>query len=241
MITLYSKYFVIIQNNMKAIIYLRVSTDEQASSGLGLAAQLAACQKSASLLGITDVQVFTDAAVSGSVPVQDRKGLTAALAALRKGDFFIVAKRDRIARDMDAALSVERSLKARKAVLISSAGEGTGTGVEDTSALMQKRMFQVFAEIERQMIKDRTRAALQTKKAKGELIGSVPYGFKLSSDGVHLDVCEREQEIIALVKELRAKGFSGHAIVAHLNDHNIQTRTGHLWSRTQITRILEKV
>ena len=225
---------------MKAICYLRVSTDEQASSGLGLEAQQAACLKSALLLGITEVQVFTDAAVSGSVPVEDRPGLTSALAALRKGDFFIVAKRDRIARDMDTAVTVERALKSRKAVLISAAGEGSGAGVEDTSALMQRRMFQVFAEIERQMIRDRTKAALQAKKSKGERVGAVPYGYRLSCDGTHLEVCEREQEIISLVKELQAKGISSRATVEFLNDHNVQTRTGNKWQRTQITRILSK-
>ena len=225
---------------MKAICYLRVSTDEQASSGLGLEAQWAACEKSASLLGIAEVHAFTDAGVSGSTPVEGRPGLTAALNALRKGDYFIVAKRDRIARDMDTAVTVERALKGRKAVLISAAGEGSGVGVEDTSALMQRRMFQVFAEIERQMIRDRTKAALQAKKIRGELVGSIPYGYRLSNDGIHLEVCEREQEVIALVKELQTKGFSGRAIVAHLNDHNIQTRTGNPWGRTQITRILRK-
>lgn len=223
---------------MKAVIYLRVSTDEQAKSGLGLEAQKRLCEEAAAKLGITEIQVYSDEGISGSVPIAERPVLSEALASLRKGDTFIVAKRDRIARDMFIALSVEQLLKARKASFISAAGEGSGADTNDLSGLIQRRMFDLFAEVERQMIRSRTKAALQSKKLKGERIGAIPYGYTLSSDGVHLAVCEREQKIIALVKELKAKGFSSRGTVLFLNEKGIPSRTGNLWSRTQITRML---
>ena len=223
---------------MKAAIYLRVSTEEQANSGLGLEAQLAACQAVAAKYDVGSFEVFTDAGVSGSTPVAKRLGLTAALAYLRKGDVLIVAKRDRLSRTMAISIELEELLKSRRATLVSANGEGSGSESEDVGSLMQRRMFQVFAEIERGMIRDRTRAALQAKKARGERVGSIPYGYQLTSDGTRLEVSQREQEVIALVRRLQAEGLSQRAIVARLNTEGAQTRTGNSWSKTQIARIL---
>ena len=223
---------------MKAVIYLRVSTEEQSKSGLGLEAQKRMCEEAAAKLGITDVHIFAEEGVSGSIPIAERPILSEALASLRKGDTFIVAKRDRIARDMFIALSVEQLLKARKAIFVSAAGEGSGADTNDLSGLIQRRMFDLFAEVERQMIRSRTKAALQSKKLKGERVGAIPYGYSLSSDGIHLVVCEPEQKIIAMVKKLRSKGHSSRGTVDFLNKKGILSRTGNLWSRTQIIRIL---
>ena len=76
---------------MKAIIYTRVSTEEQSQSGLGLEAQESACRTFAGTLGASEVLLFTDAGISGSKGIEDRPALTEALAALRKGDILIVA------------------------------------------------------------------------------------------------------------------------------------------------------
>jgi DNA invertase Pin-like site-specific DNA recombinase len=223
---------------MKAIIYTRVSTDEQSKSGLGLEAQKRMCMEAATKLRIADVQIFSDEGVSGSVSIADRPALSQSLASLRKGDYFIVAKRDRIARDMFIALSVEQLLTSRKAVFVSAAGEGSGTDTNDVSGLIQRRMFDLFAEVERQMIRSRTKAALQSKKIKGERIGQIPYGYSLSNDGIHLVLCEREQKVIALVKELKSQGVSSRETVNYLNKNKILSRTGNIWGRTQIVRML---
>jgi hypothetical protein len=74
--------------------YVRVSTDEQAVSGLGLEAQEAAIRRGAELRGYAVVASFSDLGVSGSVAPEARPGLTAALAAVRAGaGTLMVAKR----------------------------------------------------------------------------------------------------------------------------------------------------
>lgn len=90
--------------SLRAIIYTRVSTDEQAESGLGLAAQLRACKAKANELGANEILTFTDAGVSGSTEIANRPGLAEALAVVKRGDVVIVAKRDRVARDMFLSL-----------------------------------------------------------------------------------------------------------------------------------------
>ena len=90
-----------------AVIYLRVSTDEQAASGLGLEAQEAECRAFIASKGWTVAGVHCDAGVSGATPADKRPGLMLALAALRRGSVLVAAKRDRLARSVGVAAVVE--------------------------------------------------------------------------------------------------------------------------------------
>ena len=126
-----------------------------------------------------------------------------------------------------------------RARVVSAAGEGTEADGDDIGGLIQRRMLDLFAEVERQMIRARTKAALAEKKRKGERVsGGIPYGYRLASDGIHLEPCEREQEVIALVASLRADGASYRAIVATLNGNGIPPRSGKAWHLAQIQRII---
>ncbi|TAL44629.1 MAG: recombinase family protein, partial [Salinibacterium sp.] len=78
----------------KAIGYIRVSTEEQGASGLGLEAQRAAIGKAAQDMGAKLAFVHEDVGVSGARDVEDREGLTVALGQLERGDVLLVAKRD---------------------------------------------------------------------------------------------------------------------------------------------------
>jgi site-specific DNA recombinase len=78
---------------MRAVAYLRVSTDEQAQSGLGLEAQAHACRQWAAREGFDLAGPFADD-VSGAAPLDRRPGLLDAIAALGQGDHLLMAKRD---------------------------------------------------------------------------------------------------------------------------------------------------
>ena len=79
-----------------AIAYIRVSTEQQTDSGLGLEAQQASIAASAIRLGLELSRTFVDAGTSGSLAIEDRPVLLDAVAALRRGDVLLVAKRDRL-------------------------------------------------------------------------------------------------------------------------------------------------
>src|SRR5579863_4277630 len=98
-----------------AIIYRRVSTDEQAKSGLGVDAQLAICQQGAARLGLRVTSVCTDEGLSGSLAPQERPGLLDAIGKLRRGDVLLVSKRDRLARDGDQVVFAEFAIRQRGA------------------------------------------------------------------------------------------------------------------------------
>ena len=108
-----------------AIAYIRVSTEQQADSGLGLEAQQASIEATASRLGLELSRTFVDAGTSGSLAIEDRPVLLDAVAALRRGDVLLVAKRDRLGRDVIAVAMIERLIAKRGARVVSAAGEGT--------------------------------------------------------------------------------------------------------------------
>ena len=156
---------------MAIIAYIRVSTDEQARSGLGLDAQLDAITKA---VGIVQ-SVYRDEGYSGSNP--KRPALHQALNALDKGDILAVAKRDRLSRDMMLALWIEKEAKRRGASIVSAAGEGTES--EEPTAVLMRRIVDAFAEYEKNIIGARTAAALEQKRERGEKTGgNVPFGYR---------------------------------------------------------------
>jgi DNA invertase Pin-like site-specific DNA recombinase len=67
-------------------------------------------------------------------------------------------------------------------------------------------MVDALAEYERQLIKARTRAALAVKRRKGQRVGQIPYGYRLSADGVHLEERPDEQHVLASIHSLRGEG-----------------------------------
>jgi DNA invertase Pin-like site-specific DNA recombinase len=95
----------------KVTAYLRVSTDEQAVSGLGLEAQEEAIRRGAEMRGYNIVATFSDLGVSGSVAPEARQGLAAALGSARaSAGTLMVAKLDRLSRSiLDFAGLMDRS------------------------------------------------------------------------------------------------------------------------------------
>src|SRR5688500_7351522 len=91
----------------EAIGYLRVSTDEQRDSGLGLEAQRTAIEAAATRQGLRIRATFDDAGLSGALPLATRPGLLQALNVLQRGDVLIVAKRDRLGRDVIGVATFE--------------------------------------------------------------------------------------------------------------------------------------
>src|SRR4051794_33575364 len=109
----------------QAIAYLRVSTDKQADSGLGLEAQRQSVSTAAARLGLELGAVLIDAGTSGALVLAERPVLMEAITALRRDDVLLIAKRDRLARDVVEAAMIERLVTKRGARIVSAAGEGT--------------------------------------------------------------------------------------------------------------------
>lgn len=222
-------------NPRAAVAYVRVSTDEQ---HLGPEAQRAAVEAWAAREGVAVLGWFTDHGVSGAAPLDKRPGLAAALdAAAAHGADLVVAKRDRVARDTMLAAMVERMVERAGGRVVSADGVGNGDTPE---AALMRAMVAAFAEYERALIAARTRAALAAKRAKGERVGSVPYGSKLAADGCTLAPVEGERAAIDAARELRASGLSLRAVADALAARGMVSRNGRPFHAQQIARLLKR-
>ena len=88
------------------------------------------------------------------------------------------------------------------------------------------------------MIKARTRAALAVKKSRLERIGQVPYGWRLSPDGVHHEAHGDEQAVLIVAQRHRARGLSLRAIAAQLEAAGLSPRSGRSWYPQMIANML---
>ncbi len=212
--------------------YLRASTEEQHTSPR---AQRDAIDAWAKKDGAIVVAVHEDLGVSGGAELDRRPGLLAALDSVRahRAKILVVAKRDRLARDVMIAAMVERLVEREKAQIVSADGAGNGDGPE---ALLMRSIINAFSMYERALIRARTRAALAAKKRRGEVVGTVAYGYRRTGALVVAD--EREQEIVRVVGELRAAGLSLREIAAELTGRGFTTRRGGRWFPETVRSIL---
>ncbi len=225
---------------MKIYAYLRVSTDQQAESGAGIAAQIDACQKWADSQKLPISRVFTEEGISGAAALDKRPALMDLISSLKKGDILLVAKWDRIGRAELAVAAIESLVQGRGAKIMSAAGEGT-EDTDELSAFIKKKMVKFFAEYERMVIKTRTKAAMQAKKARGERVGYIPFGHRLSENGINIELDEQEQSILAQIKKLRLSGLSIRQIATELNLRGIFNRNGNKWNHESVRNALTKI
>ena len=222
-------------NPSLAIGFLRVSTDKQE---IGPEAQRASIESWAKTNNVTICAWFEEH-LCGATEIDDRFALISAIDALETegAGLFLVAKRDRIARDVIICAMIERLVARKGARIVSAAGEGTDS--DDPSSVLMRRMVDAFAEYERHIIISRTKAALSVKKASGERTGSVPYGYSLAENGINLEPSEEEQLVVSLAKELRSAGRSLRCIGIELANRGYVSRGGKPFVEIQIARMLK--
>lgn len=206
----------------KAIGYVRVSTDQQRESGLGLEAQRQSIQEASERLAAASLEIFEDSGLSGTLELAKRPGLLDAVAALGKGDVLLVARRDRIGRDVVNVALIEREVERRGARIVSAAGEGSE--LEGPTGGLVRTILDAVNAYERAVIALRTRAALRAKKARGECAGNVPWGWRAENGKVVPNHAERA--IAQAARELRGRGLTYRAVMERLASIGIKGRTG---------------
>lgn len=221
-------------NPKLAIAYLRASTTDQK---LSPEAQRSTIETWAAREGVHVHSWHVDQGVSGTSPIDERPALIQALASLRdvRAGVLVVAKRDRIARDVAVAIMTERVAAKAGARLLSADGTGNGDSPADQ---FMRVVIDGAAQYEAAIIRVRTREALAAKRARGEKLGGrAPYGQRLAADGVHLERDADEQAVIALVRDLGAR-LPMRAIVYELSARGLTSRAGRPFQLTQVARMM---
>jgi DNA invertase Pin-like site-specific DNA recombinase len=202
--------------------YVRVSTDDQAGSGLGLSAQRQAISEACRLRSWGLHTVFEDAASGRSL--DGRPGLQEALTSVNRGEAagLIVAKLDRLSRSLlDFAGLMEQSRREGWALVALDLGVDTSTPQGELMATV----LASFAQFERRLIGQRTKEALAELKASGVQLGRP----RLVGD-----------DVVAYVQQLRFDGLTMRQAADRLNTEGVPTGTGSgQWFGSTVSRLLK--
>lgn len=214
----------------KFVSYLRVSTQEQGRSGLGLEAQRKAVADYLNGGRWTLVAEFTEVESGKN---DDRPELQKALERCRLvGATLVIAKLDRLSRDAHFLLGLMRA------------------GVRFVSADMPDandltiHILAVVAQAERDMISKRTKAALEAAKARGVRLGS-PVGFKgriyrEAGKAAHERAQAFAETLAPTLREMRGRGLSLHAMARELEAMGARTPRGGQWTATAVRNALAR-
>jgi DNA invertase Pin-like site-specific DNA recombinase len=219
----------------RAIGYIRVSTSEQA---LGPIAQREAIARWAAANNVTVIAYHEDIGVSGASGLE-RKGLLGAIADMRQhhAHALIVLRRDRLARHVLQAATIEHEVARCGGKIICADGSANGDSPSDE---FLKTILDGAAAYERQMIRARTRAALAVKRQRGEATGgNAPFGYRIVEGRLVVD--EQEQQALKTLRSMRyGEGLSFRAIRREALKRGIYSRTQKEFTLHSLHNILSR-
>ena len=204
-------------------MYVRVSTAEQADPGLNggsLESQEARCRALCEARDLEVVGTFTDAGASGGT--LDRPGLDALRSAVAAGAVAVVVVYavDRLSRRQADTLALLEEFEGYGAGL-AAASQAFDTTTPTGRAMLG--MLSVFAELQRSEIRERTRGALRSKRARGEAVSRAPFG--LVRDGAGFARDPATWPTLERILSERGEGRSCEAIAADLTRTGVPTAT----------------
>jgi DNA invertase Pin-like site-specific DNA recombinase len=219
----------------KAIAYLRVSTQQQHRSGLGIEAQRTAVGCFAEVEGIAIIREFVEAETGKGADALDRRPqLAAALAAARSAKCAVlVSKLDRLSRDV---AFVSGLMAQRVPFIVAELGR-------DADPFML-HLYAALAEKERRLISERTKAALAAKKASGAKLGN-PRNIGLAGSAGRAAQTAAADEFAAgllpIVNAIRATGATSlEAISRALNERGVRPARGATWHVSSVANLLAR-
>jgi DNA invertase Pin-like site-specific DNA recombinase len=212
----------------KFVAYFRVSTDRQGKSGLGLDAQRQAVMSYLDGGRWTLVAEFTE--VESGKRDDNRPQLAAAIAACKRQKArLVIAKLDRLSRNL-----------AFIAALMESGVEFVAVDNPHMNKLTI-HILAAVAEHEREMISERTKAALQAAKARGRVLGNpnLHEAAKRGTEAASANARRFAANVRPIIEEIMRAGATSHnAIAAKLNERNVRTARGGVWTHVQVGAIL---
>jgi len=219
----------------QAISYLRVSTDKQSKSGLGIEAQREAVARFIAAEGLAPLAEFVEVETGKGADALDRRPqLAAALARARKAKAsVVVAKLDRLSRDVHF---ISGLMSQRVPFIVAELGA-------DADPFML-HIYAALAEKERALIAERTRAALARRKAQGMRLGNRTNLADASAKGAEANREAADAfaaNVMPIIRQIEASGVKGHrAIAAALNARGVRTSRGGHWHATTVRNLITR-
>jgi DNA invertase Pin-like site-specific DNA recombinase len=225
-------------NVSSAVGYLRVSTEEQANEGVSLAVQEERIRAYCVGAGLVLVHLVREEGVSGTKALTDRPAGSQlqALLAPHCARHVVALKLDRLFRDAADALNQTRKWDHAGVALhlIDMGGQALSTA--SAMGRMMMTMMAAFAELERNLIAERTTTALRHKKAHGNVYARIPLGYQRVGDDLVED--RAELAVVLHIQDLRTLGQNYTQIAAELTRAQIPTKRGGRWHASTVRYLL---
>lgn len=222
-----------------AVAYLRVSTENQAQEDrFGLDVQKEDIEKYAKQNNLVISEWYIEKGVSGAK--LERPELNRLLSDSDSKEFnkVIVAKLDRVARDLYYQLWIEKELLKNEVNIISVAEPFND---DDYMAKAFRQMVGVFAELEKNRISERMTGGRLQKAKQGKYSGGRPaIGYIADKNNKSLTVNEEKTEAVRLVFEFKNKGLSFQKIADKLNELGHTTALDKPFKAMQVKRIYDR-
>lgn len=225
------------KRDRRVAIYLRVSTEEQAKSGLGMDAQKRRCRQRAEEHSSLEPTIYMDEGISGAKDERKRPGLAHLLQAVRAGevDMVIIYRLDRLGRTTRIILDLVEEISRHCALISCKENLDTSSSAGQFFLTITAAM----AQYERDLARERTKAALREKELRdGDRGGELPYGYTRKEGKIRLEPKEarRVRDIFAW----RAANLTYRAIAERLNHKRIPSPRGGKWSTSAVFYIVER-
>lgn len=233
--------------NSRAVAYIRVSTEEQARLGLSLDAQAERVAAYCTMAGLELVAVLREEGVSASRPLASRPRGAELLELIAGGavGHVIALKLDRLFRDACDCLNQTRSWDQQGVALhmVDLGGQTLSTGT--AMGRMFLTLVAAFAELERNLISERTAAALAFKRQQGAELGAAPLGWRKvrGPDGKWTAIAPdpEGQALLVHIVDLWSQGLTQVAIAARLTADGVPTPRGaSRWRQATLSKILKR-
>jgi site-specific DNA recombinase len=225
------------QGPVRAVGYIRVSTIKQ-TDGTSLETQHEAIRAYARSQGWELAEIYTDEGVSGSKA--ERPGLDAMMANLEGVHRVIVLKLDRLGRSAANMLKLYDQIEALGASIVS-----IKEHVDTSTALgrLMRTLLVAMAEMEREMIAERTQSGREARAKQGAFLGGKPpFGYQVVASGNvrRFEIYEPEAVIVRDIFKMRhEQELSLQAIANTLNTGGVEPPAGNTWHPTTVRNILE--
>lgn len=222
------------KKSRRTVAYCRVSTEDQASHGVSLAAQKERIEAYAVATGRQIDEFIIDAGESAKS--LKRPGMMRVLSGVKDGSIgaCIVLKLDRATRSVKDLLHLIEVFAKADSDLVS-VSESLDTS--SASGRMVVQILGVMAEFERAQLSERTAGALAHKRLNRQVYGHAPFGFR--RDGNSLVENSREQWALAVVRRMRSEGASLRRVAEWFEENGFRpAQGGQVWRKQTVAQVL---
>jgi DNA invertase Pin-like site-specific DNA recombinase len=216
----------------KLLGYVRVSTQEQGKTRNGLEAQAEAIRLFAHYNGYDLIEIVEEVRTGAD---DDRPKLAELTKRAQKmGAYVVVNKLDRLSRD---ALFILKYVKENARFIVTQLGENVDP--------FMLHIYAGFAEQERKVIADRTRAGLQAKKARGEALGASRDTILKATSQRIVAVAEKCDAFAArlkpMIQRMKKDGMTLRQMAEELNSTGTKTARGGAWHASSVSNLLARL